>query len=481
MCIEEFLNISDGGLFLQSRFHTRFPEGRHLHQLTEMRSSREVSGITDTKKHLRSILGKANQFVRLRYHRSQRQNLASDDRMFSRDRRNVAILINSLTSGGAERNAVMLCEYLLQQNYRVTVITRSNNTPDFYRLPAGVRRGYIRAHSRPSGRATSMLFQLKGIPTLCTLFELRRILIRDRIDVLIGMMTTQALLSILAAVGTSTRVIVSERNYPGEKHIAAKWEYLRFFVYRFADAHVAQTHTTEHWLRTRCGVRRVAVIPNPLRWPLPRLEPVLKPESFVSGHEKVVLGVGSLSKQKGFDLLIRAFAKAVPHHPGWKLFIIGGEGNKDPDGSRRADLEHLVEELGMRDRILLPGLAGNISDWYERTQVFALSSRYEGFPNVLIEAMASGCACVSFDCKTGPRDLIIDGINGILVPVGGVGDLTHELERLMRDDTLRTRLSTNAVSVRDVYSRERVLQHWEALIWSFTNGYREMSAYENDP
>lgn len=385
----------------------------------------------------------------------------------------IALLINSLTSGGAERNAEMLTRYLAEHGgLRVTLITASRSRPDFFTPSPKVKRIYLEEYCPSSGSLIAGIYRLRGVPTLRSIVALRKILIRKRINVVIGMMTDKALLAIIASCGINAKVITSERNYPAEREIRAPWGAMRWLLYRFAHAHVAQTEQTAHWLRSRCGAKNVKVIPNAIRWPLPLMEPKLNPNEILPDRTRVLLGVGSLSRQKGFDLLIRAFSTFAQEHNNWYLVIIGGEGTKDRDGSRRADLEALSKELGLGGRVLLPGRAGNIIDWYRRADIFVLSSRYEGFPNVLLEAMSAGCACVAFDCNTGPRNMITHGRNGLLVRNGSPPHLAASLKQVVVDDALRSRLARIARQVRFRYSEDVVCSEWLANIIPELSGFR---------
>jgi len=139
----------------------------------------------------------------------------------------------------------------------------------------------------------------------------------------------------------------------------------------------------------------------------------------VLGHRRIVLAVGRFTKVKGFDLLIKAFAGIAIAYADWDLVILG-------EGPERSDLEAQVEALGLGHRVKLPGRAGNMPDWYARADLFVMSSHFEGFPLVLVEAMAHGCPAVSFDCDTGPRDIIRDEMDGRLVrPVSDTGAVSY--------------------------------------------------------
>ncbi len=158
--------------------------------------------------------------------------------------------------------------------------------------------------------------------------------------------------------------------------------------------------------------------------------------------------------QKGFDLLIEAFALLAADHPDWSLLILG-------EGPERVALQARIEHLGVAAAVQLPGHVGNLADWYRRADLFVLSSRYEGFPNVLAEAMAHGCAAVSFDCPTGPRDIVRDEVDGLLVtPSGGPPALAGALSRLMQDESLRRRMAVNAREVADRFASDRILGLW---------------------
>lgn len=361
--------------------------------------------------------------------------------------------INSLTSGGAERVTTQLASRLAQAGYHVTVVTMHGTERDFYRLD-----------SRVSRIALDLAYRNRGINKVFAAFVrvrvLRAVIKRHCPHVVVGMMSESALLSLIAAVGLNVRVITAERNYPPLKKLLFPWNIFRKLFYRFAHGHVAQTRETAEWLSAHCAARNITVIPNSVTLPLPRIQPELLPESILVPDDRIILGVGSLSAQKGFDLLIQAFARIAPALPKWKLVIIGGPGAKDPTGDQRSILESLIETYHLKGRVLMPGLAGNIGDWYQRADIFVLSSRFEGFPNVLLEAMASGCACVAFDCKTGPKEIITDHVNGILVDTESVDDLAAAIESLANNEELRVLLGQAAVSVAQSFSVDRVSELW---------------------
>ena len=210
------------------------------------------------------------------------------------------------------------------------------------------------------------------------------------------------------------------------------------------------------WIKTHTNAQRVTVIPNAVTWPLSGQEPRISPSALCQSERQLLLAVGRLNAQKGFDWLIEAFSNLADKHRDWDLVILG-------EGSLRIRLEGQVRESGLEHRIFLPGRAGNMAEWYESADLYVMSSRYEGFPNTLVEAMAHGLAAVSFDCDTGPRDIIRHELDGLLVPRGNVAELTAALDRLMSDALMRQRFAERAVEVRERFSMERIAGMWEKL------------------
>ena len=370
----------------------------------------------------------------------------------------IAIHIHSLHGGGAERVTTHLASYLASQGHSVTLITTEDSKSDFYSLDTRVRRvslGRVKSQWKYSRKFAELLRRLR---------TLRRTIRDTKPDVVLGVMTVNLLMVIIATVGLPVAVIGSERNYPGLKRLGFHYALLRRLLYRFSTLHIAQTDETAAWLRRHCGIERLTVIPNAVVWPLSSGPPVLLPQHLVQQEKCIILAVGSFSMQKGFDLLVEAFSEISDNLPNAVLVIVGGPGMKDRTGDQKTRIEELVARHNLADKVLMPGPVGNISDWYARADIFVLSSRYEGFPNVLLEAMAAGCAAVSFNCKTGPSEIIEHRRNGLLVPVENISSLAEAILDLATNTGLRSELSNAAKGVRDVYSQERIMKRWEQAI-----------------
>jgi GalNAc-alpha-(1->4)-GalNAc-alpha-(1->3)-diNAcBac-PP-undecaprenol alpha-1,4-N-acetyl-D-galactosaminyltransferase len=288
--------------------------------------------------------------------------------------------------------------------------------------------------------------------------SLRSAILEGRPDIVISFIDQANVLTLLATVGTAIPVIVAERADPHEQYLGPVWRLLRRITYGRAAGVVTHTHTSLDFFPPKIR-RRGRVIPNPI------VAPPLGAIAEGSGQGMRVVAMGRLSHEKGFDLLLSAFARVAAGFPDWSLEIWG-------EGPLRVELERQAERLGIAGRVSLPGLTRRADEVFSAASLFVLSSRYEGFGNVLCEAMAAGVAVISFDCPSGPREIIRPGVDGILVPPGDVPALAAAMSRLMRDPEQRRRLATEAVAVRDRFSLERAVAEWEALIEVTARGGR---------
>ena len=177
-------------------------------------------------------------------------------------------------------------------------------------------------------------------------------------------------------------------------------------------------------------------------------------ENLDSRH--TLLAVGRLVYQKGFDRLLSGFSQLAALFPKWDLVILG-------EGRLRGKLEQQVENLKLQNRVYLPGVVGNIGDWYEQADLYVMTSRFEGFPNTLIEGLAYGLPVVSVDCETGPRDILRHHIDGLLVPQDDETALVDALRCLMADERMRHQFGSRAVEARQRFSVDRVAAQFECL------------------
>lgn len=361
------------------------------------------------------------------------------------------IFIYSLGSGGAERVTVNLANHWAGKGWNIVVVTLAPQRDDFYELHPAVKRIALELAGDSGNLLVGLLQNLRRV------LALRQVLHEIQPAIALGMTTGANVLLALAAWGVpKVRAIGSERIHPPQYPIGILWEGLRRFSYGRLDAVTALTSDSADWLKDHTGARRVRVIPNAATWPLISQAPRMSPDSLCSSGQHLLLAVGRLDVQKGFDWLIESFSVLAKKYPNWDLVILG-------EGPLRTTLEGQVRTAGLGERVFLPGRAGNVVEWYERADLYVMSSRFEGFPNTLVEAMAHGLPVVSFDCDTGPRDIMRHEVDGLLVPPGDVVALTAAMDLLMSDAALRQRLAERAGEVRERFSMKRIAGMWEKL------------------
>lgn len=352
----------------------------------------------------------------------------------------IVLAISSLGMGGAESVLAWLARGLGERGNSVTVLTLDDGSePPFFTLPAEV-------HHRPLGIAGDSSGVVAAVGNnLRRIRVLRRAIMEERPDVVISFMDQTNILALLA-VGGKCPVIVSERTHP-DILAGTVWRWLRRRVYGRAAAVVVQTGSIQReypWLRE--GL--LTVIPNAVRRPEAKASP---------DNPSQVVGLGRLHHLKGFDLLLRAFAVVAEKRPEWSLVIHG-------EGPARDELEALTVELGLEERVFLPGRTRRPHEAMARGSIFAFPSRWEGFPNALAEAMAVGLPCVAADCPGGPADFMTHGHDGLLVPAEDVKALARALDTLMGDAALRTKLGAEGAAIVERFGEERVLDMWTECI-----------------
>ena len=333
-----------------------------------------------------------------------------------------------------------LAEAWVTSGVRVTLATFDGRAGDFYLLREGIVRRSMRDEPGRRGRF---------VPgPIARTFWLRSVICETSPDAVISFTDRTCVVTLLASIGLRVPVIVSERTDPEMYSPGRAWEYLRRILYPSASAIVVLTEKVRGWSQRLFPRVRTRVIPNPVPGNLP--SPSNSPRSMI-------LAVGRLEPEKGFDSLIDAFSQIAARHPDWRLRILG-------EGQERQRLEQRISALGLVDRVEMPGRRHDVLNQLAEAGIFVLSSRFEGFPNALVEALACGRAGVSTNCSSGPSDLIEHEQNGLLVPVGDSEALAAAMERLLVDPALRVRLGQAALQIRDRLSISVVMRKWNDVL-----------------
>ena len=359
----------------------------------------------------------------------------------------LVLVTHRLGGGGMTRQLAELASYWAEHGYDVTVITLAEPSTRDYGLHPGVRR--IDLRTKKGGTLGNAARSVRA---------LRKALKRIVPDIAIAMNLSVNAYLVLAGAGLDIRLIGEEPMAFSLGGQPLAFRILRGVLYRRLDAFVVQTERTRAAAEGSFGISPTHVVPN-------HLSPQFADDGDTNksvwrswpNHVPAVklVAVGRLERQKGFDILIDALAMLTTDRS-WGLVVLG-------DGSREAELRDQLERHGLRDRVMFAGWSDDPASTLRDSDVFVSSSRREGMSFALLEAMACGIAVIASDCPTGPRELITDGVDGILVPSEDAGALARALQRAIAEPALRRQLATAATGVRDRHRIDEVARLWEEI------------------
>ncbi|QFT63715.1 glycosyltransferase [Roseivivax sp. THAF30] len=348
----------------------------------------------------------------------------------------VALVQAGLGSGGTEKVLARLAAHLDAQGYAVTMVSfQGDPEAPYYPVPDSVRLRSLQVEiGTDASRSTR-----RRVPWL-------RAVLRDQ-DLALSCLTKINVQTALATLGLRQPRIASERNNFQRQQMNRLWRWSMPVALAGADRVIMQTAAARDALPA-WSMRRAVIIPNPIPDLLGAPPPPPKPE---------LVAVGRLTDQKAFDTLLHALALARDRGNAMPLTIYGV-------GELEEQLRTLARSLGLRDQVRFAGRSDVPHGWTARPGIFVLSSRFEGFPNVLIEAMAAGFAVLSTRCDWGPSEIVTHELDGLLVPMDDPASMADGLIRLHKDAHLRVQLA-NAARIRAVeYVEANVMEQWEAVI-----------------
>lgn len=357
-------------------------------------------------------------------------------------------------SGGMERVLANKANYLAARGYDITVVTTDQRgLPPFFPLDARIRCVDLGVNYE-TNNGKSFLNKLVHFPFKQWRHRRRlsRVLREIRPDVTVSMFCNDA--TFLPSIKDGSRKVL-EIHFSRFKRL----QYDRKGLWRLADVwrnrneadvvarfdrFVVLTHEdSRYWGK----LSNIAVIPNAQTFASDAPAPL---------EAKTVVAVGRLTYQKGFDLLLQAWAEVCRRVSGWQLAIVG-------DGELRSALSAQAESLGLAGCVTFVPAMKDVVAVYRDASVLAMSSRYEGFGMVLLEAQTVGLPVVSFACKCGPSEIVNDGVDGYLVAPGDVDAMADRLVRLMQDGALRRRMGAHAFANAARFSTDAVMKQWMAL------------------
>jgi glycosyltransferase involved in cell wall biosynthesis len=352
--------------------------------------------------------------------------------------------------GGAQRVVSNLCHGWARRGWEVHLIVVSGETPAFP-LPPEVKRHRLAAHHKRRG--------FLGVwDNWQHVRALGRIVRSEQLD---AVLAVSAVANVhLAQADLPSRVVRvgSEHSYPAHFPLPFYKEWFRRRAYPRLDAIVCPTQEAADYLAAAYPGSRTQGIPNWLTWPLPRGDGLANASAARPGRRTFVT-CGRFDKLKGFSRLIALFGAMKDRLPDWDLVIVG-------DGEDRALLEAQVAEAKLGQRVFFPGWVADMESVFRAGDLFVFPSVSEGFALVLAEAMACGLPCISYDCKVGPAEIIRDGVDGVLVPVGDETAFAGAMLRLAIDEAERRRLAENCPAILGRLSEDAIQPLWAKVLGS---------------
>ena len=347
----------------------------------------------------------------------------------------ILFFINHLADGGAERVATTLLNHLCEK-HEIELVLFSEKQASFNINPQIPTQKIIVSGNN------------KIIKVIRRTSRIRKLIKETNPDLIITFMVDLSMQVLLANCLTSNKIIVSE-------HITIQTTrqphrlITRHILYRLASKIVFISKSDYNYAK---WIKRKTYIYNPLCYPITQ----------TSYKEKSIVAIGPQKRwrSKGFDMLISAWSKIAPSHSDWKLQFIG-ETNDNY-------IRDLVKSYSLEKRVEFLGWTDEIDKVLQTKSIYVLSSRREGFPCSLIEAMSQSCACLAFDCQTGPNEIITDGKNGLLALNGNIDNLANKLEMLINDEQLRHRLADSAIEEVKRFDKNVFFAQWDKLIEGIT-------------
>jgi GalNAc-alpha-(1->4)-GalNAc-alpha-(1->3)-diNAcBac-PP-undecaprenol alpha-1,4-N-acetyl-D-galactosaminyltransferase len=356
-------------------------------------------------------------------------------------KKTIAFVLPSLNPGGSERVVSSLANILIEE-YQVFIILLYKCEP-FYNLDSNIKITYCVPNYNPNpSKIDSLTNNYKLVKNLTKLLK------EHKIDIAIGFLPATNIYTIISSKFAKIPCIISERSNPELKNTNTFWRTLRKLAYPHSNSLVVQTIGIKNYFKNY-SKSEIEIFKNPLNTEL------LEKRDLTIPKENIILNVGSLIDRKNQELLIRAFSNI--EHANWKVILVG-------NGINYESYKQLICSLGMENKIILAGNATDVSEYYNKSKIFAFTSNHEGFPNVITEAMSYGLACISTDCPYGPSEIINNNENGFLIPTGDLKALEIGLTALINNPELRDTFSKKAMQSVQAYNPIEIASDWSKLI-----------------
>lgn len=350
-------------------------------------------------------------------------------------------VIPRMGNGGAERVLATLANELSKENYEVLIVSLTSDD-SFYKLQDDVKiigAGYKVSKNNKLIRTINLL--VNGVKSLS---YLSRTIKSWEPDIVVSFLTHTNILSLIIKLFRSDiKLVVSERCEPRVRNFPTK--ITTKYLYTLADVIICQSEVVAGFF-PNFAQNKIKVIQNPVN-----IESISN--KYIEKRRKAIIGVGRLFEQKNFALLIDSFSDINTEFPEHILEIYG-------EGHLRGQLQHQIARLGLENKVYLMGVRDNVMKHVSDAELFVMSSNFEGFPNALIEAMASGMPVISTDFSTGVARELIKEENGIVVPVGDRTSMTMAIRKILSNSDYQKNMSKENRKIKNSLSTEKILNKW---------------------
>ena len=356
-------------------------------------------------------------------------------------KKKIILVISSIEKGGTQKNIIDLFNYWKKRGHDLKFITFDKNA-DTVNLVK--KKNFINLNLKKN---SNNFFQ-SIFNNLSRIYQLRKIFKKSQNNHIVSFISTTNILTIIANIGLKNKVIVCERNDIEFQKIPKAWRILRKIFYRFADIITANSLKSCKYLQKFISKRKIFFIQNHI---------FFKKKGSNLKKRKIILAIGRLHYQKGFDVLIEAFYFSKLYIKGWKLVILG-------EGPERKQLEYKVKKLKINNNVFFKGFV-NPKNWYRRSRLFVLSSRFEGTPNVFLEAISMGLPTIITNNCSGALYYVKDKISTLVVKSENINELSNAMIKLAENKKLQKKIITEGLKKASILANsKKIFNKWDLIL-----------------
>lgn len=351
----------------------------------------------------------------------------------------LGIFLGDIQGNGGISRVTWILANKLNAYYDLHILSSIQSEDEKYRYAGNIKPEFLFQEQKPVH--TRFLQLTKGI---------RSFINQNEIDILICAGEIYYPSCVLAVKGTGTKLVCWEHS-----NVSVRTEHkfqggCRWIGAKNADMVVPLTKADARMYREKYRIKRCQAIYNPVD------DRLLGDAVYRMDSEKVI-SVGRLCYQKNFELLVDVANIFLNHNPGWTWDIFG-------EGENRAAIQAKINAAGLQEKLVLRGRVPDLYDRYQEYAMLVMTSRFEGFPMVLLESAAKGIPAVSFDVLTGPNEIILDGKTGFLVPPGDAAAMAEKMQRLAGHPQLRSEMSAQCLEIRKQFSCQTIIENWRKML-----------------